>query len=102
MLLHTFTLLAEASGFSGSDIAPALSTLGSLGISIWYVYHTTTVSIPRMQADHKAEREQMQERWDKQSDEQRADFSATIQSLLVEMKEQRSQFAEWMRSRLQG
>lgn len=95
-------LLAEAAPIGIADFSPALSTVGSLGICGWHVFYTTTVTIPKMQADHMAERQAMQDRFDTQLsdqrteflkllDSQRTDFNNDVQSILSEMKEQRAQ-----------
>lgn len=116
MLLQTFRLLADASasgGMSTSDIGPAISMIGSLGISIWYVYYTTTVAIPRMHrshrierfqliAAHRAERGEMQDRFDKALVEMRSEFDTDVQALLTELKESRLQFTQWMTERRAG
>ena len=82
-------VLAEAAvAFDPASIMPALSTLGSLGFAVWYAYYTTTVAVPKLLESHRAERDQMQAR-----------FDATIHDLLVEMKQQRDQFEAWMRTK---
>ena len=68
-----------------SEYLPAVSTLGSLGFAVWYAYYTTTVAIPKLLEAHRTERLELQER-----------FDAALHELLVELKEQRTQFATWM------
>ena len=83
MLTFTLALLAEAS--QTIDLAPTVSSLGSLGFSVWYAWYTTTVVIPKLLDSHKQERAEMQERHD-----------ARVHELMNEIKEQRQQFAQLM------
>jgi hypothetical protein len=100
MLLQAFALLAEAVPAAGiGDLAPMISTIGSLGISAWHVYYTTAVTIPKLMEDFKNERKEVAERHAKEMEAERADHGREVQSLLVEMKETRNQFSEWMRGK---
>lgn len=60
------------------DLAPAISTIGSLGISGWFVVHTMTKTIPNLQADHRSERKEIFERHDKQLEDQRKDLLLAV------------------------
>jgi hypothetical protein len=70
--------------FDASSIMAALSTVGSVGFAVWYAWYVTTVSIPKLLEAHRAERAEMQAR-----------FDATMHELLAEMKEQRTSYAAW-------
>lgn len=83
-MLPMLTLLADT-GISLPDLGPAIASIGSIGISSWHVYYTTTVTIPKLLQSHADERTEMQKRHD-----------TAIHELLSEMKEQRQQFAAWM------
>jgi len=67
--------------FDPSSLLPAVSAMGSLGFAVWYAYYTTTVVIPKLLEAHRAERQEMQTR-----------FDARLQDLLSELKEQRNEF----------
>lgn len=78
-------ILAAEAAADVSGYLPAVSTLGSLGFAVWYAYYTTTVAIPKLLEAHRAERLELQQR-----------FDSALHELLAEMKEQRTQFAAWM------
>lgn len=86
-------LLADATvAQTIADLSPTISSIGSIGFAVWYAWYTTTTTLPKLLADHRAEREQMQARYDQAQ-----------AMLLQEMREQRvlfaqqsSQFASWM------
>lgn len=65
------------------DVPTMLSTIGSIGFAVWYAWHTTTKTIPDMQASHKAERLEAHSRYD-----------AAMQLLLEELKAEREQHAD--------
>lgn len=75
---------AEAVAFSAADIAPALSTVGSIGFAVWYAVHVTTKTIPDLLAAHKAER---------------AELLTELRTARLESTEARLQFAKWIERR---
>lgn len=83
--MPTLLNLAAETITDASGYLPAISTVGSLGFAVWYAYYTTTVAIPKLLEAHRAERLEMQQR-----------FDAALHELLAEMKDQRNQFAAWM------
>lgn len=86
MLFHL--LIAEGAAVAAFDlgsIAAPVSALTSVGFAVWYAYYVTTVAMPKLMDAHRAERTEMQTR-----------FDTAIHDLLGEMKEQRQQFSEWM------
>lgn len=74
-------IAAADAGSQIEDYLPALSTVGSLGFAVWYAWYTTTVLIPRMLDAHRAERTEMQNRFDLQ-----------LRALVDEMRSQREYF----------
>lgn len=76
-------LLAE--GIDPVAILPALSTISSVGFAIWYSWYVTTVAFPRREAESRAEREEMQRR-----------FDACLQVLTEELKQVRLQKTKQM------
>lgn len=74
--------VAGAPSVDISAIMPAVSNLGALGFAVWYAYYTTTVAIPKLIADHRAERTEMQTR-----------FDGTNARLIEEMKQTREFYA---------
>jgi len=89
-------LMLAADVTDAGTILPAVSMVGSLGFAVWYAWYVTTVAIPKLMADHRAERENVQKRFDQNVIDLRSDFNSDLHALLVEMKEQRAQFTAWM------
>ncbi|MBS0207089.1 MAG: hypothetical protein JSS49_29790 [Planctomycetes bacterium] len=83
-ILATDSAIPPPLSFDPSTLLPAVSTVGSLGFAVWYAYYTTTAVIPKLLEAHRAERLEMQTR-----------FDAQIEQLLAEMKEQRNEFIAW-------
>jgi len=77
-------ILAEAGGLDVSSVTPALSAIGSLGFAIWFAYHTTTVTLPNQQKEH---REQIKELADTHSN--------TIKELVSELRAERESYDRW-------
>lgn len=90
--MRTLLTIAADAVDSGS-ILPMVSMIGSLGFAVWYAWYVTTVAIPKLMDNHRAEREEMQKRFDQLLLDLRTDFNNDLHAQLVEMKEQRQQFA---------
>lgn len=89
-------LMLAADVTETASILPVVSMVGSLGFAVWYAWYVTTVAIPKLMADHRAEREEVQKRFDQNVIDLRTDFNNNLHALLTEMKEQRAQFTAWM------
>jgi len=81
LLIAATDAAASASLLDPGSLLPAVSAMGSLGFAVWYAYYTTTVVIPKLLEAHRAERQEMQIRFDNR-----------LQQLLTELKEQRLDF----------
>ncbi len=92
MLPQLLTLAADGATFSVADIAPVISSIGSVGFAVWFGVHVITKTIPDMNAAAKEERTA----WaiERQKTEETND--RVIHELVMEMKEQRNQFGAWM------
>lgn len=44
---------ADATGLSIDGIAQLVSTLTSVGFAVWYAWHTTTVTLPQRDKEHR-------------------------------------------------
>lgn len=73
-------MLILADGLDPASLLPALSTVSSIGFALWYSYYNVTSVIPKMLADHRAERTEMQERFDQ-----------ALHALVDELKDTRRQ-----------
>lgn len=93
--MELWFLLADAS-VGVADLAPAISTLGSLGISGWFVIHVMTKTLPKNAEDRRAELEQANLRHDTQLKEQRTDLLGAIgeqrKDFLQDLAAQRADF----------
>lgn len=84
-MLPLMLLIAEGNAsFGVTDIAPAISSLGSIGFAVWYAWYTTTKSIPDLLASHKVER---------------GELLTELKAARLEATEARLQFAKWMAGR---
>jgi hypothetical protein len=80
-----FPILAEnQAGINIGDILPALSSVSSIGFSIWLSYYTTTTTIPRMQQQHMEERKAAHDA-----------FQQSLKELVDELKQTRADFDRW-------
>jgi ABC-type nickel/cobalt efflux system permease component RcnA len=66
-------LAAEGVASINNDFAMQIASgFASLGFAVWYAWHTTTRSIPKMQEDHKQTVERIVEQFREESREMRA------------------------------
>lgn len=65
-------ILAEESANNTNFLMQVASGFASLGFAVWYAWHTTTKSIPKMQADHKETVERIVSQFRDESKEMRA------------------------------
>lgn len=75
-------LIAEAT--LPSDALSIVSAVGSLGFAIWFAYHTTTVTLPRQQQEHRELLKELAET-----------HAATIKELVSEIRASRESFDRW-------
>ena len=79
------TILADGqAGINIDSILPALSSMSSIGFSIWLSYYTTTTTIPNMQKQHMEERKSAHDA-----------FQQSLKELVDELKQTRSDFDRW-------
>lgn len=75
--MFLLTLAELATDVNWGNVA---ASIGSIGFACWYSYYTTTSMIPKMLADHKEERGEMQ-----------AEHKVQLAEMLKDHREERDQ-----------
>ncbi len=100
--LSGFAAVAQIEAVTGTTIpwADIVQQYGGLALAVWLVIHHTMVTIPRMQADSKAEREALVKAHREELDAKRADYMAQIADQAAKHREEleliRSDFMKQM------
>lgn len=88
-----FTILADAAATSMtlSDLAPMISTAGSLGFAVWFGVYVMMYHLPAQQKEHRDQlekRDEMLERLEERHQE-------TVKAIVEELRSGRESFDRW-------
>lgn len=87
MFINILAEAAAANAFDVSSITQVISAIGSMGFAIWFAHHTTTVTLPKQQQEH---REALRD--------QDKTHAETIKELVTEMRASREAYDRWRMS----
>ena len=84
---------------SGGSIVGLITQFGGLGLAVWLVYQHTTVTIPNMQKEHRAERQAAWVDYKAEIDTKRKEYLESLERLTeVHATQSRELHAQLMQS----